>query len=383
MKSMKLTALATAVFGALSLSANAAEVRTDGRLQITSDDKQFSARLRARLHADANFYNNDEVDHKSGAYIRRARIGVEGNVGVWKYEVTFDNATDGPDLKDAMLSTKFGPGNILFGQAKVREGLEQLTSSNDLTFMERSHVGNLVAGRQIGVGYRGATESAGYGFNVYSLREASDGGSRAIDDGWGGSGRVYFAPINDGTNAVHLGVSYAIERIDDFDFDGDPLGERARVRPAGRSNVGRFVVYDRRAEKVDTSRVNLEAAATMGAFTAQAEYMMGANSTDTRPDDDFTAWYLQASYAIGAHRKYDVSSGRMRAPHKAGTWEIAARYQSVERDITSEELENIDLGVTYYSNANVRFLVNYTTVLTNDQTDDKTEVVALRAQWAF
>ena len=73
----------------------------------------------------------------------------------------------------------------------------------------------------------------------------------------------------------------------------------------------------------------------------------------------------------------------MRAPHKAGTWEIAARYQSVERDITSEELENIDLGVTYYSNANVRFLVNYTTVLTNDQTDDKTEVVALRAQWAF
>lgn len=377
MKTMKLTALAAAVTGALSMNANAADIRTDGRLQFTSDDKQFSVRLRGRLHADADIYNNDLIDHNSGAYIRRARIGVEGHVGDWKYEVTFDNATDSADLKDAMMSTKVGPGNFLIGQAKIREGMEQLTSSNDITFIERSNVGNLVAGRQIGVGYFGATEAAGYGFNFYSLSEAADGsGSRAADDGWGASGRVYFAPVNDGTNSVHLGISYAYEKT-------DVAGERARVRPAGRSNESRFAVYDRRGEKADLSRINLEGAVVMGAFTAQMEYMIGDTSTNTRPDDDWTSWYLQASYAIGAPRKYDVGAGRMRAPNKAGTWELAARYQYNERDITSEELEVLDLGVTYYANANVRFLVNYAKVLTNDQFNDEPDMLAFRAQWAF
>lgn len=377
MKTMKLTALAAAVTGTLSMTANAAEVRTDGRLQITSDDKQFSVRVRARIHADANLYNNDVVDHSSGAYIRRARIGVQGNIAEWNYEVTFDNATDSADLKDAMLRTKVGPGTFLIGQAKIREGLEQLTSSNDLTFMERSNIGNLVAGRQLGLAYSGASDAMGYGFNVYSLSDAADGsGARAADDGWGASGRLHFAPVNDGTNAVHFGISYALEKTDGG-------GERARIRPAGRSNEGRFLVFDRRGESTEINRLNLEAAAVMGPFTAQMEYMMGDNSTSSRPDDDFTAWYLQASYAVGAPRKYDVGGGRMRAPHTAGTWEIGARYQYTERDITDEELEVLDFGVTYYANSNVRFLVNYSHVLTNDQTNDETDVLAFRAQWAF
>lgn len=381
MKAIKYTAVATAVsaalMGGMSVSVNAAEVRTDNRLQITSEDKQFSVRLRARVHADANLYQNDEFKHDSGAYIRRARIGVEGHAGDWNYEVTFDNATNAVDLKDAYLSTKLGPGTILFGQAKTYEGLETLTSSNAITFIERSFVGNLTSSRQVGIRYTGGIESVGYGFNVYSLREASEYGARAVGTGYGTSGRLFFTPINSGGNSLHLGVSYARE------YTGDD-GERSRVRPAGRSNDERFVVFDRRGEKVDITRTNLELAAVMGAFSAQAEYMMGSNSTDTRPDDDFTAWYLQASYAFGSPRRYDANRGRMRAPSAPGTWELAARYQQAERDITNQKVNVADFGVTYIANQNVLYKVNYSKVLKNDQTnDDNTGVIALRAQWAF
>ena len=369
----------SALAAAVAMPVQAAQVNTNNRLQISSDDGSFSARLRARVHADANFYDNDEVEHVSGAFLRRARIGVSGNLEDWKYEVTFDNAGDSVDTKDAMLARRFGPGTLNIGQFKVFEGLEQLTSSNDLTFMERSHVGNTVAGRQIGMAYNGTTDNIGYAVGGYNLVESSDGGTRAVNDGHGFSGRIWATPIVDGDTTVHLGLSAVQEKV-----NGD--GERARLRPAGRSNEERFVVFDRRGERADITRVNLEAAAVMGPLALSAEYLMGNAETDTRDDNEFTVWYAQASYVFGGNRRYDLGKGRLRNPRGNGIWEVAIRYQEAENDDKQANLtttlETFDLGVTYYANQNVRFMANYV-MSDNEQNDDEANLFSMRAQWVF
>ena len=89
---------------ALSGTAQAVSINTDGRLVISAEDGTFSARISGRLHADANLYDSDRVEHDSGAFVRRARIGVMGHIRNWDYEVTFDNATDESDLKDAFVA---------------------------------------------------------------------------------------------------------------------------------------------------------------------------------------------------------------------------------------------------------------------------------------
>ncbi len=366
--------------------AEAAKIDTNDRLRISSDDGSFSLRLSARVHADVNFYDSDTKALTSGAFIRRARIGVSGNLHEWGYEVTFDNAGDAPDLKDARLTRRAGPGTLAIGQFKVFEGLEQLTSSNDITFIERSHVGNTVAGRKIGLGYNGTAGMVGYAGTVYNLREAAEGGTRAINDGIGVAARAYVAPIKERDRALHFGVSYALENTDN-------AGARGRVRPAGRANdyrdgdAFRFVTFDRRGERAEIDRLNLEAAAVFGPFSAQAEYLIGNADTDTRAKDDFTVWYAQASYMLtGETRSYDFGRGRMRAPKPQSEWgavELAARYQYAERDnVPNAELTTIDLGVNYYASANVRFMLNYSMV-DNKLIDDKPNLVSMRAQWAF
>ena len=394
MKSFKTCSLLPLI-AMLSAPALAAEINTKNRLEVRSDDGQFSLRLSARVHADANFYNNEDVDHTSGAFIRRARIGVEGNLQEWKYKLIFDNASDAPILQDAYLARKIGPGSLTIGNFKQFESMENLTSSNDITFIERSHVANVVAGRNIGIGYGGNSGNFGYGISAYNLRNAPDGGTGAIDEGHGFSGRSWFAPLNASGQVLHLGVSYVMDKIDssvaDFGppivFDGDD--GRVRVRPAGRSGDARFTLTDVRGNRADIGRLNLEAAAVIGPFSAQAEYLLGEGDPQTGPDADFTAYYATLSYMLtGESRTYDVKKGRFKQPKASGNngaWELAARFQGAENDATSEDLNTVDVALNWYATRNVLFKVNYTTVTTDDQNpgNENTDLVSLRAQWAF
>lgn len=362
--------------------AGAVTIDTDGKLAIAADDGSFAARLSARVHADANVYSSDTVEHDSGAFIRRARIGVSGYVRNWDYNITFDNATDSADLKDAYLARALGPGRLIVGQFKQFQGFEETTSSNDITFIERSHVSNAMIARGIGLGYHGLSGNIGWAVSGYNLREASDGGSRAIDDGVGGVVRVYAAPLAERERALHLGISYSREY-------SDSEGAGARLRPLGRSNEGRFQLFDIAGERAEVDRVNLELAGVLGPVAAQAEWLTASADADNLPGDDFHSYYGQVSYALtgGSPRRYDIGQGRMKNPRPAGgaigALELAARYQYAEREnVPGAELTTIDFGLNYYPNNNVRFMLNYS-MAENDANGDEPDLLSLRAQLAF
>lgn len=363
-------------------TASAVVIDTDGKLAIAADDGSFGARLSARVHADANFYSSDRVERDSGTFIRRARIGVSGFVRNWDYNITFDNATDAVDLKDAYLARVLGPGRLIIGQFKQFQGFEELTSSNDIALIERSHVSNAMTARAIGVGYHGLSGSIGWAASAYNLRESGDGGSRAIDDGVGAVARVYAAPFAERDRALHIGASFAREY-------SDSEGAGARLRPAGRSNDGRFQLFDIAGERAEVDRLNLELAGVVGPFAAQAEWLTGSADADNLPSDDFESYYAQISYAMsaGSPRRYDVGSGRMRKPQpdggSIGAFELVARYQYAERDnVPGAELTTIDFGVNYYPNNNVRFMLNYS-MAEDDLAGDEPDLLSLRAQLAF
>lgn len=374
---------------AISAAAHAAQIKTFGKLEIASDDNTFSARITGRVHVDANFYTGG-ADNKrltSGSFVRRARLGVQGNFHQYEYAFESDFGADANELKDAFLRRLVGPGKITVGQFKVFEGLERITSSDDITFIERSYVSEALPGFQIGAAYHGAKGLVGYAGTVYNMRAASDGEARPTNSGLGTVVRGYIFPVNERQMAVHVGASYAHEFT-------DTDGKRTRFSPAGRAeeyrttNIDyRFVLFDRRDDHVQVDRVIFEGAAINGSLSIQGEYLAGSARDNNRAADDFNAWYVQVGYVLtGEWRRYRSLTGeiaRLQPSRDSGAWEVGARLQGAERETVRDAvITATDFGLTYYANANVRFLLNYTTV-DNKLDENSPDLISVRSQFDF
>jgi len=334
------------------------------KLQITSRDGNWSIRFGGRLMLDAFVAESDIAGGTdtsgAGAEIRRARFFASGKVaGDWKYKLQIDFAGNAVSIKTATISTKIAGLNTVFGNDKEPQGLEELTSSKYITFMERSMVNEAFApGRNLGV-------SVGTGGDNYSVRggvytNGIDNGSDAATTDWSATGRVTFAPIAEKTEVVHLGVSGSYRGFD------DNSGPRIRLR--NFHNGTRFVDTGT-ATAEGQMTLGAEAAAVFGPFSAQGEYYTstlegnGAGSADI----DFDGWYVMASYFLtGESRAYKADKGEFGRVKGDGAIEIAARYEMVDLEDTgfgagASETTALTLGVNYYFNPYVRAMLNYGT----------------------
>ncbi len=385
LRRFKLAALLSA---SITGPAAAAQINTYGKLVISADDYSFSARLTARVQMDGNFYHSGSPDRTltSGLFMRRARLGLEGNFREWEYSVGLDFATDVTSLEDAYVARKIGPGKLKIGQFKVYESLEQIADSNDLPLMERSYVSEMAPGFKMGSAYYGTVGHFGYSENIYNNLEAVDAGGAPVDDGVGVVERAYVAPVNTKTETLHFAASYAYVYT-------DTVGDKASVRPIGRADTYRdgedfkFTLYDRKNERAQIDRFILESAAINGPLYVQGEYMAGEARTKIQSQDSFNTWYAQASYALtGESRKYHFQDGtfeRLVPNRESGAWEINARYQEATRvKVTDAKLTSTELGVNYYANMNVRFMLNYGWT-DNQLINDKPRLLFMRMQFDF
>lgn len=113
-------------------------------------------RIRGRLHMDAAYGFNDADDSSNGFNNRRARMGMTGKVTEkWDGIIEVDFADAGIAPNDFRLRRSFElGGRLAFGQFKVPQGLNQLTSSNSMTFVERSMVNSIIPdSHRIGISY--------------------------------------------------------------------------------------------------------------------------------------------------------------------------------------------------------------------------------------
>jgi len=314
--------------------------------------------VRGRAHMDFGLVDADENDEiGSGSNLRRARLGVKGKLNdTWSFIAEYDFSGDGADAQALNLSRKLGPGKLVIGQDKVPMGLNELTSSNSITFIERSSINNVVApARRNGLGYQGTHGALTFQAMAFTnnLNDDNDG-----DEPLGLGGRVVYNPnIGDG-QMLHLGASAAYEDL------GDLEQMRLRERPEARPNNGARAIDTGTIEGVKSNiRFGLESAYQAGPFSAEAEYLYTELDRDAGGDPEFSGFHLQASYVLtGESRSYGGGKfGSVKPGSASGAWEVAARFSTVDltdSGITGGEMDNVTLGLNYYLTPNLRFMAN-------------------------
>jgi len=161
----------------------------DGAFSISSPNGKNSIQLTGRLHFDGRYNNldgfgdetsypwNRDLDSKSGASnldIRRARLGVKGRIGgVADYLLQF-NLVGSKVVDEAYIDiNKYELAGLKFGMSKVPFGLEQLTSSNNIDFLERSYADQLSPAKKLNVQLHGETTGATYAGGLFQMNDSA------------------------------------------------------------------------------------------------------------------------------------------------------------------------------------------------------------------
>lgn len=381
-----------------------AQVSVTPSLKVVSADGNYSFQAFGRVHADYAFFADDKTDHPDGATFRRARLGFKGDLGEdfnYKAEVDFGNkdSDDSVSLKDVYLAyTGLDHFTIRAGNFKPALGLEEITSSNYLTFIEDSApTQSFTTGEILGVQmyHHGERYSWALGLhNDATTSKSSDDEAKSI------IGRMTYLPWLSEQNLFHVGISGG-RRIPDSSTDAVDFDATAENALQRRQSVETGTIAG--IDHVDV--LGMEAAFVSGPFSLQGEYFITAVDREQAQDLHFTGWYGQASWLLtGESRPYKKSSGsfgRIKPFHPFnlkentwGAWELAARYSYLDlndHDVQGGKLEDITIGVNWYLHDHIRLMANYifansdevTPAGNNVAADDDPQIVLLRAQFDF
>jgi len=380
---------------------DAVQVKMDKKgLQFETQDKNFKFRLGGRIHADANFSDNDQFvkagtttpeEANDGTEIRRARILFEGTFYQdWNFRTQADFANDNVRMKDLYIKyTGLDFMNITAGQQKQNFSRELQESSNDLMFTERSLMNVLnapVVDRAIGLNFQSTAERGYYaGLGVYgnSITPARTSGTEvnnAGDEGWGISGRAAIAPIEEATKVLYFGAAGNYRVPDDSGDVSRAKGLNFKYETTNMSNLD-LIDIDIDVEDVDNIKmVGAEAGGIYGPFSVGAEYTRmwieqdqngAAFDNGNNGTLQLEGWYVDAAWTLtGESRKYKHGKFYKVSPERNfslknggwGAWELATRYSAVNLDdgaFKGGKISNATVALNWYFNDNFRLMADY------------------------
>ena len=338
---------------------------TNSGLKVKTANGEKSFQIGGRIQWDYADIDLNDNNILKDTYIRRARIFTKGHSGDWAYKAQFNLDDErgavkrkGGTVEDLYIRyTGFNFADITVGKQKAPFGLEELTSSKDISSLERSASTNLfVGGRQTGIQLTGNIDNFTYSFGVFEANEEvlEDGVLTDLPDddakNFAYVGRATFAPINKEGKVLHLGAGFIA------------AGENSQ-------NFGLKDVY------------NLEAGGVSGPFHVQAEFFEGELA-----GQDVDSYYIQAGWILtGESRPYSKGKFKRVKPKAGeGAWEVVTHYNDGTGDF--EELGEIDaksylVGLNYYQ-GNVRLGANFTSI-EEDTTDNDVDIFQIRIQYVY
>ncbi len=308
-----------------------------------------------RIQADHTRYDGGSFPYADGSEVRRLRAGVLGNLtSVWEYKAEWDFAPDDVEVKDAYIRyTGFTNTRITLGNFKVFSSIDELTSSNNTTFTERGLPNAFVTARRTALGYQTWSDNFSFSAATY-IHEPNN-----LERGTGNAVRYIYHPKLGNGALLHLGINAAIENPDDNTA-------RLRSRPELHQDAHRFVDTGNLLNVDSTTKLGLEAAYTMGRFSAQSEYVRKSVDRDGVTDPTFDGFYGYISYFLTndtrAYTNSDGFFGTVSPTSEAGAWELAARYSEIDLNdglVNGGQAEAITLAVNYYMTRDLRFQANY------------------------
>ena len=192
----------------------ATEVTWEGAPKLTTKDG-WSFKPRGRLHLDAGTISTPGAydatrNLGSNVRMRRARLGFEGTMpGGFGYKVEADFANAGVVFGDVFVSYTPGksPIQLRLGNFETLDGMEQITSSNYISFMERAAFNDaFINTRRLGAALAWRSKDNDWRVEVGAF--AAHGIDSSLDNnGWIGSARLVYAPKVLG-GQLHFGVNY-------------------------------------------------------------------------------------------------------------------------------------------------------------------------------
>ena len=387
-------------------------------LRIDSGDGQHSIAVTGRLHFDyrdlpdeyGSFNDRDSASLGDGFEIRRARIGVSGKMfNDLGFEVITNTVGSGDLIDTAWLNLGYiKSAQLRMGRFKQPFSLEQLTSSNNIDFMERSYADQLAPGKKLGVMLHGEPID-GLTYAVSHFQQ--DSRQQSEGDGFQNAARVTLnaAQLFEFKNSVlHLGVAgtdghYQIRpttssqtssaassstrgTIVGFNSENRGLSNvyRAQIGGSTLATAG-FNDADEIVANVSKDMTGFEAALAYGPVKLQGEMVtasfdaihQSAGQTvvgDVDADYFELIWNITGEKWSEAYRSGAFSgikpTNNFRSGGGLGAWQIGARFSTYDAsDIrvsgTSSREQNVDkgetltIGVNWLLNTNVRFMLNY------------------------
>jgi phosphate-selective porin OprO/OprP len=345
-------------------------------LNFASHDGKHTLKIGGRIHADAAYFRQEKeaMDERLGQALdstrfRRARIGFQGTVYddfIYKLEFDWTDGTAG--FRDVYMGYKNIPyaGTIKIGNFKEPFSLEELTSSNNVTFMERSLANIFAPSRKVGIALNNTLFDKRMTWAVGAFRD-TDGVGRTTNNEHNFSARITGLPWyeNKGEKLLHLGAGYRMNSLGHTTL-------RYRQRP--EASMAQYFIDTGTINAHYANLIGLESALVYGPFSLQGELMQSfVNRKSTSSSLYFPGFYVQASYILtGENRRYSTSSGTFSNPKPKknfsisektlGAWELAARYSYLDltdKDVNGGVLNDITLGVNWYLNPNMRIMANY------------------------
>lgn len=346
-------------------------------LRMETNDGRFQVRIGGRIQYDWTFWGDDEEvaggvsgPILDGTEFRRARIFVQGYVYErFEYKLQVDFAGGEVAFKDIYFGIRHPTYGFRMGHFKEPFGLEELTSSKYITFVERGLPSVFVASRNSGFMLHGAVRDTGFRYGVGVFRDTEDSGVGDRPEGYDVTGRVAGALVNrdDGRHVVHVGVAASLQNNDGSER---VFRQRPEVHLSPRFISSAAIPTDH------VALVDLEGALVSGPFSAQAEYVLAEVSSPVVGDPSLSGWYVFATYFLtGESRPYeDAEFGRLRPQRNflenggLGAFELAARYSSLDLSaegidapapaIPGTRLDNLTLGLNWYWNPMMLMRVN-------------------------
>lgn len=364
----------------------------DGAFALESADGSNSVQLTGRIHFDGRASDIDnlgstgaidsktDVDSKSLGdqfELRRARLGVKGKIAKdFKYEIVA-NLPGTATVDVAYLDwARYEQAQLRFGKFKQPVGLEQLTSSNNIDFMERSYVDQFVPAKKLGAMLSGSpVKGLTYAGSTYQMQDA-DLDMESDKASYAGRVTYNFAEAFDNKDMIaHVGLSgfdaeYSLQpattgntstaadgktRASIFSIrsGGRGLANMYRAQIGGETFTGTGVpsgyhIGNANTAQVDSKAYGLEGIFAYGPFKVQGEYLNNEIKGEYRGstvESDVDAFYAEAlwlvtgekyadSYKNGAFgaikpkNSFDLETGK-------GGWgalEIGFRFDKVEAD---------------------------------------------------
>ncbi|WP_312679112.1 OprO/OprP family phosphate-selective porin [Stutzerimonas nitrititolerans] len=376
-----------------------------GRMQLATEDGNFTFRIGGRLLLDTAWYDADESPMGSGTAFRDARLEVSGTMyRDWSYVFQYDFTGDGEGgVKDAKIGYHgLKPAgkelNLLLGNQFQPFGLESQQSGKYKLFMELTPPTTLLGAGARRVGIREDLIGSNWRWSFAVARNPL--GSRATDanrnDAVDVATQFNINPIQEKGHVLSLGASLRHQSSNGSDTQ--------RLRARAQSDISAFRPVDTGEFISDGfTAVGVHGLYQNGPFELWSEYLQqkydainGGVANGEKPM--FTGGYVMAGYMLtGEARAYDAKNNVFGAttPAKSlsqggiGAWQLAAGYSTLDLSdggIDGGEMDMLMLGVNWFPQQRLRFSMEYGNVVSLDggpYDGDKPSFVQARAQLEF